>query len=67
MSDYVERMKTERNKLKDKIDKLHSFIYSERFSVVDKDSQILLIEQSAHMRAYLEVLDKRLWIAHGNN
>ena len=64
MSDYIQRVKTERNELKERLSKLNEFIYSEKSKEIDFDDVALLIEQSVHMKNYLEVLDRRLWLAH---
>lgn len=66
MNDYIDRMKKERNELKDKYEKLGSFIFGEEteFNNLDKTNQALLMEQLTHMKGYLTTLDTRLHISH---
>ena len=66
MSDFIDRLKVERNELKDKLDKLNAFIHGDNFEKVDRRQQHLLIIQAEHMKNYLEILSTRLWLLHGN-
>ena len=61
MSDHINRMKSERNLLNDKVVALSVFIYSnEKFDKLDKDEQLQMAKQLAHMEGYLRVLDERI-------
>lgn len=65
---HLDRVKTERNELKDKIDALSAFIYKENgiYDNLDKDEKVRLAQQLAIMNAYLGILDSRLCAAYGN-
>lgn len=62
MSDFIERMKVERDELSDRLNKLHAYIDSPQFDEIGKLPQSLLIKQSAHMQSYLDVLNKRIYM-----
>lgn len=60
MSDFVERMQSERADLKGRADKLKEFISSEKFKKLDAEYQRLLNRQLGVMMEYLIVLGQRL-------
>ncbi|WP_447035251.1 crAss001_48 related protein [Vibrio alginolyticus] len=64
---HLERVKTERNELKDKIDALSRFIYEQDgiYDSLDKEEQVRLAQQMAIMKAYIDILDSRLCAAYG--
>jgi peptidoglycan hydrolase CwlO-like protein len=67
MSQHIERMKIEHNELKVKLEALNCFIHkNEIFKDLDHDEQIRMIQQAGFMKSYLDVLNSRLWVAHGN-
>jgi len=64
MSEYLSRMKSERNLLNDKIVALTAFIYSnEQFDNLHKNERVRMTQQLAHMESYKRVLDERLTCA----
>ncbi len=65
MSDYVQRMRKERDELKIKADKLQVFIKSEKFEKLDKEYKALLNRQLGVMTEYLVVLGQRIVRAAG--
>jgi hypothetical protein len=60
MSDYVERMITERDELAGKIARLEEFLGGETFDALPRLDRSLMTEQMAHMRAYLGTLCRRI-------
>ena len=60
MSTFIDRLKTEKQELDEKIEKLTAFINSENFEKVDSIQAPLLQTQLSIMLAYSTVLDKRL-------
>lgn len=57
-------MKQEHKELKEKIDALNTFIYSnEIFKGLEDIEQAKMIKQSGFMESYLSVLDSRIWTA----
>ncbi|MCV6588695.1 MAG: hypothetical protein OIF57_06660 [Marinobacterium sp.] len=58
-------MKTEHRELKEKIDALGAFIFSNSiFETLPKDEQVRMTQQLGFMNSYLGVLDMRLFAAH---
>ena len=67
MTSHIDRMKTEHNELKAKIDALNGFIFNnEVFKSLPQDEQVRMIQQAGFMKSYLDTLNSRLWVAHGN-
>ena len=62
LAELIESLKEERKQLLEKIHKLEEFLLSDNLKKIDGESQNLLWEQWAHMRAYEKTLCKR--IAH---
>ena len=60
MEEWQERVVKERDELKEKCDKLRSFLNSEPFNKLNVQQQRLLSEQHLHMLAYLAVLGDRI-------
>ena len=60
MEAFVERMIKERDDLKDKVDKLDTFIKSEKFEALSHLEQIYLKNQLRFMDGYLDTLDSRI-------
>lgn len=60
MNAFVDRLKSERDELKFKLDKLYNFINSNDFANINKIQQSLLIVQHGAMCAYYSCLDERL-------
>lgn len=58
--DYQQRVIDEASELAKKIDKLKPFINSEKFDSVDKQEQILMIQQLGYMTSYLKILKERI-------
>ena len=66
MSDYIERMKTEYEELKERTDKLNAFIHgSDIFQLLDNMEKVRVIKQAGFMGSYLSVLETRIWCALG--
>lgn len=64
MSDYIERMKAEHKELKERTNKLNTFIYdNETFLTLDVLEQSRMIKQVGFMESYLAVLESRIWCA----
>lgn len=63
MSDFLTRLKAERDDLNEKMQKLNSFIHSDKFdSVAPVQASLLKIQQQS-MAAYLECLAERIiWL-----
>jgi len=57
---HQERVLEERTQLNDRLVKLDSFLYTEKFNCLSMDDQDLLITQQAFMERYLDVLDQRI-------
>jgi len=67
MSEHIKRMKQEYIDLKEKHSALGSFIHlNSKFNELDKYEQVRMIQQLGFMKSYLDVLDSRLWVGHGN-
>lgn len=65
MGNHIDRMKKERNELKDKCADLSKFIYLNHvFKTLVHDEQVRLIKQLGFMQAYLDVLDSRLFFTN---
>lgn len=64
--EHIERVKKERNDLKDKIDSLERFIYEENatYDRLDKLEQVRLAQQHSAMLHYCRILDDRLCAAY---
>ena len=68
MKDHIERMKVEFNDLKQKIDGLSTFIYSnEIYQKLDNDERVRMAQQLAFMQSYRDVLLARLTTATCSN
>jgi hypothetical protein len=59
---FLDRLKIERDELKSKYEKLHSFLLDKQKAIdtVGKEHHTLLVSQLHHMDAYLSVLDRRI-------
>lgn len=60
MSDFKERLATEREELEEKLNKLNDFNQSEKVNNVDPVQKTLLTIQAGAMYTYLECLKARL-------
>jgi hypothetical protein len=60
MSDFIERIVIEKTELDDKLQKLGSFISSEKVAAVAESQKPLLTRQRAVMEEYSEILGERL-------
>ena len=60
MKEYVERMKTEKAELEQRITKLLAFMESDEFAKLDDIDKRLLRQQYCGMEAYLTALSARL-------
>ena len=59
--DFIGRVREEKAQLDDKIERLRAFMNSERrFGELPREAQMLLEEQFHHMKAYSDVLRRRL-------
>jgi len=62
MSTFLERIKVERDELKDKVDKLGNFIdKNPAFIEVSEMQRVLLVTQFNVMRIYLYTLEERIF------
>jgi len=66
MGDFIARIKDEKKELKDKLDKLSSFLDSEKFNELDKNQQRLLRKQHSAMDEYYNCLVLRLDLLESN-
>ena len=66
MSDYIERMKDEYKELDERVTKLEVFTETSTFDSLSKTNRHMMLQQLAYMKGYREILDGRLWLAHGN-
>lgn len=57
---FQQRVVTERDELKAKMDALNSFLVGDLFKNLDDDNKELLKEQLHYMEQYLSVLDERI-------
>jgi hypothetical protein len=57
---HQERVLEERTQLNDRLLKLDSFLYTEKFNCLSMDDQDLLVQQQRIMTEYLDVLDQRI-------
>ena len=60
MSDFLDRLKTEYEELREKIEKLDGFLSSDKISTLSDIQHGLLISQLAVMTAYLSILGTRI-------
>lgn len=60
LASHQERVVEERRALDEKLTALHSFRTLPKFAGLSLVDQGLLVEQAAHMEAYLGVLDARI-------
>lgn len=60
MDEVTVRVNTEHNELNEKIEKLRAFVATEKFANLTQEHRDLLSKQLGYMRAYSEVLAKRL-------
>jgi len=61
MSDFIQRVVTEKSELDEKIAKLEAFTKSDAFNGIDNVQRGLLKIQLNVMATYSQVLDERLW------
>lgn len=64
-TDYIQRMETEHEELKDRLIKLIQFIDTQKFYELELEDQQALIEQRYAMSHYAEILGKRVARAKG--
>lgn len=65
---HLQRMFEEEVELKDKVDKLNAFVNDvKKFNSLDIHAQRLLLTQRTYMKAYLDVLQKRIKHAKGKH
>ena len=57
---FLDRLNAEKSDLSERLEKLTSFIHSDKFQSVSSNQRRLLKLQVSHMRDYLSVLDERL-------
>lgn len=60
MQPHQERVVTESNDLRTKLDKLSEFIAGDVFKKLDMEDRDLLVEQRVFMNSYLDVLRQRI-------
>jgi hypothetical protein len=60
MSDFKTRLETEKVELEEKLDKLNSFLVSEKVKGVDDVQKALLRVQATAMNTYLQCLKERI-------
>ena len=61
MEAYQEKIILEKNELKEKTDKLGSFILDNPvYQALEEEEKLLLNEQHFHMCNYLDILEKRI-------
>lgn len=60
MDTFLDRLKDEMNKLDEKIDKLDTFIMSDKFKELSQIQQVLLNVQVSAMETYWKCLAERL-------
>lgn len=66
MSSHIERMKQEHKELKERTEKLNTFIHSnDVFKTLNDLDQARMIKQAGFMESYLAVLESRIWKALG--
>ena len=58
--EFLDRMVEENDELVKKIDKLESFLATDKFKDLGRPNRDLLMEQFFHMRSYKRVLDLRI-------
>lgn len=63
--EFVERLKEEQTELKEKLQKLISFIGTAKFNELDDYQKSLLIRQREGMAVYFETLTARLSLNQG--
>ena len=61
MSDFIQRVVTEKSELDEKIAKLEAFTKSDAFNGIDNVQRGLLKIQLNAMATYSQVLEERLW------
>ena len=61
MSDFIQRVVTEKSELDEKIAKLEAFTKSDAFNGIDDVQRGLLKIQLNAMATYSQVLEERLW------
>lgn len=60
MSDFKSRLVDEFEQLIERVQKLESFMGTEKYEEIDEIHQELLVEQHEHMTGYISVLMQRL-------
>lgn len=65
MSDFKQRLETEFQELKSKLNGLRSFLQSEKIKELPQEQQILLVEQFHYMDGYFKALEKRIALLEG--
>jgi hypothetical protein len=66
MSDFISRLYDEKTELKERYEKIASFISSEDFNKIDENQKGLLRIQYRAMETYLAVLNERLNLIENN-
>lgn len=62
MSNFLDRLKIERDELKEKVDKLNEFIDgNSQFDTLSEMQRVLLVTQFNVMKIYLYTLDERIY------
>lgn len=59
VDDFKSRLKKERLELADKLNKLNTFMSTDKFYNLPREDKDLLYDQNIHMTKYLQVLGKR--------
>lgn len=57
---YQDRVLAEQEELWGRIDRLHTFIFSDKFATLEEDERARLLKQDEAMRAYADILDERI-------
>lgn len=60
MSDFKDRLIEEKKELSERIEKLESFIGSEKYNTIEADQMTLLNIQLPAMRTYQQILTERI-------
>ena len=63
MKDFVERLIVERNELTEKIEKLNTFMDSDKFKELTCEHKSLLAGQMYHMVKYRDILISRIGLS----
>lgn len=60
MSDFKDRLLTEKSELDEKIEKLSTFVNSEKIDTIDPKQKQLLNQQLPAMQSYSDILAQRI-------